>query len=45
MVGARFVAARSLVDDSLGGLETHPYGLDGVSLDVGRNCRRVGAGL
>ena len=45
MSGARFVAARSLVDDSLGGLETHPYGLDGVSLDVGRNCRRVGAGL
>ncbi len=45
MVGARFMAAKSLVGDSLGVLETHPYGLDGVSLDVGRNCRRVGAGL
>ena len=45
MVGARFMAAKSLVGDSLGVLETRPYGLDGVSLDVGPKCRHVGAGL
>ena len=28
MVGARFMAAKSLVGDSLGVLETHPYDFD-----------------
>ena len=28
MVGARFMAAKSLVGDSLGVLETHSYGFD-----------------
>ena len=28
MVGARFMAAKSLVGDSLGVLDTHPYGFD-----------------
>ena len=45
MSGANVVAGRNLVDGSQGGLETRPYGLDGVSLDVGPKCRHVGAGL
>ena len=34
MVGARFMAAKSLVGDSLGVLETHPYGYENPSLLV-----------